>query len=293
MTYRELLARGYRTAHHLRAAGVRAGDTVAVLLDPGPDLPATLLGVWFAGAAYLPLDPGYPAERVGYVLADAGATAAVTHGRYADRFGTCGVPLVDLDADAGALAARPAQPTGLVPDGADLAYVIYTSGSTGRPKGVMVPHEGVANHIAWAVADLAGRGAGGSALFSSVAFDLVVPILWAPLACGQTLHVPPAGSDLSHARPPRGVYPPAHRGVGDRLSAIAAARLANALARLTIGDRVRIGHDVRPGYVHGLPATVIRRGTDTITIQLDRPIGKFVDGCMRCSPLAVEKIAPE
>lgn len=78
--------------------------------------------------------------------------------------------------------------------------------------------------------------------------------------------------------------------IGDRIEAIEAARLANALARLSIGDRVRIGHDVRPGYVHGLPATVIRRGTDTITIQLDRPVGKFVDGCIRCSPLAVEKI---
>jgi hypothetical protein len=78
--------------------------------------------------------------------------------------------------------------------------------------------------------------------------------------------------------------------IGDRIEAIEAARLANALARLGIGDRVRIGHDVRPGYLHGLPATVIRRGTDTITIQLDRPVGKYVDGRIRCSPLAVEKI---
>ena len=79
-------------------------------------------------------------------------------------------------------------------------------------------------------------------------------------------------------------------GQGRIAEAIEAARLANALARLGIGDRVRIGHDVRPGYVHGLPATVVRRGTDTITIQLDRPVGKYVDGCIRCSPLAVEKI---
>jgi hypothetical protein len=78
--------------------------------------------------------------------------------------------------------------------------------------------------------------------------------------------------------------------IGDRIEAIEAARLANALARLGIGDRVRIGHDVRPGYLHGLPATVIRRGTETITIQLDRPVGKYTDGCIRCSPLAVEKI---
>jgi len=78
--------------------------------------------------------------------------------------------------------------------------------------------------------------------------------------------------------------------IGDRIEAIEAARLANALARLSIGDRVRIGHDVRPAYLHGLQATVIRRGIETITIQLDRPVGKFADGHIRCSPLAVEKV---
>jgi hypothetical protein len=78
--------------------------------------------------------------------------------------------------------------------------------------------------------------------------------------------------------------------IGDRIEAIESARLANALARLSTGDRVRIGHDVRPGYLHGLPATVIRRGTETITIQLDHPVGKYADGCIRCSRLAVEKI---
>jgi len=61
-------------------------------------------------------------------------------------------------------------------------------------------------------------------------------------------------------------------------------------AGLSIGDRVRIGHDVRPGYVYGLPATAIRRGTDTITIQLERPAGEFGDGCIRCYLLAAERI---
>lgn len=77
--------------------------------------------------------------------------------------------------------------------------------------------------------------------------------------------------------------------IGDRLHAIQAARLANAMARLSIGDRVRIGHDVSPGYIHGLPATVVQRGADVITIQLDQPVGKFANGRIRCSPLAVQK----
>ncbi|HKT03200.1 MAG TPA: amino acid adenylation domain-containing protein, partial [Rugosimonospora sp.] len=189
MSYVELVDRARRTAGCLRARGVRRGDRVAVLLDPGPELLATLLGVWFAGAAYVPLDPGYPAERVGYVVADAGAAVAVTQPAYAARF--AGSTVV-MDADA---AGRPLSrvDTG----GRDLAYVIYTSGSTGRPKGVMVEHEGVTNHVLWAAAELAGRGTGGAPLCSSVAFDLVVPALWAPLACGQAVHVPPAGTDLA------------------------------------------------------------------------------------------------
>jgi hypothetical protein len=66
--------------------------------------------------------------------------------------------------------------------------------------------------------------------------------------------------------------------IGERLHAIQAARFANALARLGIGDRVRIGRDVSPGYIHGLPATVVKRDTQTTTVQLDRPIGKFTNG---------------
>jgi hypothetical protein len=78
--------------------------------------------------------------------------------------------------------------------------------------------------------------------------------------------------------------------IGERLHTIQAARLANALARLGIGDRVRIGHDVSPGYIHGLPATVLKRDTQTITVQLDHPVGKLTNGRIRCSPLAVDKI---
>jgi hypothetical protein len=83
-----------------------------------------------------------------------------------------------------------------------------------------------------------------------------------------------------------------YNSIGDRLQAIHDARLANAMARLNIGDRVRIGHGVRPLYTHGLPATVIVRGTDQITIQLDHPVGKFVNGRIRCSPLDVDRIGP-
>ncbi|WND23817.1 amino acid adenylation domain-containing protein [Streptomyces janthinus] len=188
LSYAGLDARATRFAYRLRAAGVGAESTVGVLLDRGPDLLATLLAVWKAGGAYVPIDPSYPAERIASMCDSAGAQLAVTQEGYADRF-PAAVPVLDIarladdDGEFGAVAR--------VDDPERLAYVIFTSGSTGRPKGVQVPHRGLANHVAWAADELALRGTGGAPLFSSVAFDLVVPNLWGPLVTGQAVHVVP------------------------------------------------------------------------------------------------------
>ncbi|MFI7338853.1 amino acid adenylation domain-containing protein [Streptomyces sp. NPDC050085] len=187
-TYAELDARANQVAHHLRASGVSGpGAVVGVLLDRGPDLLAGLLGVWKAGAAYVPIDPSYPAERIASMLDSAGAATALTHSAYADRFGA-GIGVLALDRDELTLDAQPQTPLRRTDDADALAYVIFTSGSTGRPKGVAVTHRGLANHVAWAARDLASRGTTGAPLFSSVAFDLVVPNLWAPLVTGQQVH---------------------------------------------------------------------------------------------------------
>ncbi|MGC4767346.1 AMP-binding protein, partial [Micromonospora sp. DT46] len=150
-----------------------------------------MLGVWKAGAAFVPVDPSYPPGRIAAMLADAGARVAITSQRYADRFAGAGVDVLRVDeiVDDGAEEAtadgdlRAALPGPIDLD--ELAYVIFTSGSTGRPKGVQVSHRGLANHVRWAAGELASRGAGGCAVFSSVAFDLQVPNLWAPLVAGQ------------------------------------------------------------------------------------------------------------
>jgi len=196
--YAELDARANRTAHHLRSLGVGPETTVGVLLDRGADLIATLLAVWKAGGAYVPMDPTWPAERVQAMAVDAEAPVVVTSAAYADRFaeGFYG-QLVRVDADAALLTARPSTAPDVAPDPDRLAYVIYTSGSTGIPKGVAVPHRGLANHLQWAVDHLVSRGSGGSALFSSVAFDLTMPNLWAPLLAGQRVTVLPHDLDLT------------------------------------------------------------------------------------------------
>ncbi|GAA2341987.1 amino acid adenylation domain-containing protein [Streptomyces kunmingensis] len=146
LTYAELDARAKRLGHHLQSLGARPGEVVAVSVPRSAELIVALLAVLKAGAAYLPLDPDYPEQRLTYMLQDARPVCAVTD--RADRLpadaGTPLVPLDDLDVSSYA-TAEPAR--ALTP--AHPAYVIYTSGSTGRPKGVVVPHSAIDNRLRW------------------------------------------------------------------------------------------------------------------------------------------------
>ncbi|MFJ9178091.1 amino acid adenylation domain-containing protein [Streptomyces sp. NPDC102360] len=199
-SYGELDARANQLAHHLRALGAGPESRVAVLLDRGPALITALLAVWKAGGAYVPIDPSYPADRIASMCESAGARIALTSSVYGSRFPeSAGLVLVDADNDADnpALATAPATAPVRTDDPDRLAYVIFTSGSTGRPKGVEVTHRGLANHVSWAARELAGQDYGGAALFSSVAFDLVVPNLWAPLVTGQRLFLLDQDTDMS------------------------------------------------------------------------------------------------
>ncbi|MFG2823371.1 amino acid adenylation domain-containing protein, partial [Kitasatospora sp. NPDC048365] len=180
LTNAELDARANRLAHRLKALGAGPERVVAVQLARGPELLVALLAAWKTGAAYLPIDPAAPAARVAYLLSDADAVALVGEGTHA-------VPTVRVaDADG-----ESAAPIALTEDLDRLAYVIYTSGSTGQPKGVQISHRALAGYLEFAAADYLADNRGGAALFSSVAFDLVVPTLWVPLAHGRPVHVFP------------------------------------------------------------------------------------------------------
>ncbi|KZM69929.1 non-ribosomal peptide synthetase [Nocardia terpenica] len=191
-TYAELDARANRYARLLRERGVGPERVVGVLVDRGPELVACLLGVWKAGGAYVPLDHTYPAERLGYMLTDAGATTVVTQSSYADLLAGVGPSdRVLVDDDRALIDAQSAAPLPPAAHVDNLAYVIYTSGSTGRPKGVLVPHRGLVNYLWWCVEGYAARGSGGAPLFSSIAFDMVVPDLYTPLIMGEAVHLLP------------------------------------------------------------------------------------------------------
>ncbi|WP_457654564.1 non-ribosomal peptide synthetase [Rhodocaloribacter sp.] len=149
LTFAELNARADRIAHGLRARGVRHGDVAGVFLPRAAETVAALLGVMKAGAAYLPLDPGYPAERLRFMLEDARPAALVTRASLEAALPPHAVPLLRLDADAGELAEAPVSDPGVAVAPGDAAYVIYTSGSTGRPKGVVGTHRGAVNRFHW------------------------------------------------------------------------------------------------------------------------------------------------
>ncbi|MFE0510759.1 amino acid adenylation domain-containing protein [Streptomyces sp. NPDC058964] len=244
LSFGELDARANQVAWLLGSSGVGPESVVGVLLDRGARLLVSLLGVWKAGGAYVPVDPSAPVERVADVLADAGVRVVVTQSRYADRFVGFGgrVVVVDGPGDEGLLAGQPVVSPGVVSDAGRLAYVIYTSGSTGRPKGVQVVHRGVVNHVVWAARELAGRGRGGSAVFSSVAFDLVVPNLWAPLVCGQAVYL--LGQDVGLDE------------LGKRL--VAAGRFS--FLKLTPGHLEVLTHQLSDEEIGGLAEVVVVAG---------------------------------
>lgn len=178
LTYGQLAARIRGVAARLKEAGVKPGDRVAVLVERGVDLPAVLLGVHAAGAAYVPLDPIYPEERLRMMVEDSGAVLLLTQGSLASLIETA-LPVVlaeDIAADATAAVAPPDM------DGD--AYVIFTSGSTGRPKGVVIGHRALVNFMA-SMAREPGMDEDDTLLaVTTISFDIAALEMFLPLWCG-------------------------------------------------------------------------------------------------------------
>nr|WP_279493574.1 non-ribosomal peptide synthetase [Actinocrispum wychmicini] len=221
LTYRELDERSNRLANHLIGLGVRRGTAVGVCLLRGFDLVAALLGVLKAGAHYVPLEPGHPRKRSDYVLRDANVRAMVTSRRIVDTLPEFHGTVVLLDGEDDPLGTVSSDNPGVPVRANELAYVIYTSGSTGKPKGVMIQHGPLANFVSWCLAGYAGDRPGGTAMFSSIAFDAVVPNLYPPLVSGRSVTLLPepldgdALGDLLHAGAPYSFLKltPSHFGV--------------------------------------------------------------------------------
>ncbi|MGO4447196.1 amino acid adenylation domain-containing protein, partial [Mycobacterium sp. 2YAF39] len=186
MTYRELDEAANRLAHLLVGHGVGPGATVALLLPRSADAIVAMLAVLKTGAAYLPIDPALPDSRVGFMLTDAAATAAITTAGLAGRLDGCDVAIVDVHDPA--VGTHPSTaPPGPAPE--DIAYVIYTSGTTGLPKGVAVTHHNVTQLLESSRADL--RAGGVWTQVHSLAFDFSVWEIFGALLGGGRLVVVP------------------------------------------------------------------------------------------------------
>ncbi|MBV8971881.1 MAG: amino acid adenylation domain-containing protein, partial [Sphingomonadaceae bacterium] len=190
LTYRELAHRSAQLAHFLRGRGILRGDRVVVCLPRGLDQFIAVLGVLGAGAAYVPVDWSFPAERIDFILRDSGARVILTlQERQADFTPGSVVPLDDR---LGEIATADAWPftraaTGATPD--DLAYIIYTSGTTGRPKGVAIRHRNIA-HLVRAESAILGLTSDDRVFQGfSLAFDMSLEETWPAFLAGAELIV--------------------------------------------------------------------------------------------------------
>ncbi|MFW6012445.1 MAG: amino acid adenylation domain-containing protein, partial [bacterium] len=182
ISYAALEHRAERIAGALRRYGAGPGSVVGIALDRTPELVAGLLGILKSGAAYVPIDPAYPAARADQTLKDSGAVLVLSERRLADRFaeGSARLLLVDGDLEDGSEPSRSGRQAGP----RDLAYLIYTSGSTGRPKGVAIEHHSTVNRLHWAARTFSPKERNGVLAATSVCFDLSVFELFTPLAWG-------------------------------------------------------------------------------------------------------------
>ncbi len=147
LTYRQLNIKANQLAHYLQEWGVQPNQLVGLYIERSLDMAIALLGILKAGAAYLPLDPAYPSERLQFTLADAGVSVLLTHQHLVPKLPTDQARVFCLDTDWRTIApSSPKNPRSPV-QAENLAYIIYTSGSTGKPKGVEISHRALVNFL--------------------------------------------------------------------------------------------------------------------------------------------------
>jgi len=185
LSYSELDVFSNRIANHLAKAGVRHGDNVGLCLDRSIEMVAVLLAILKAGAAYVPLDPAYPVERLGMMQDDARLRHVLAHSAHAHLFADAMV----WEEIAGEVSKQPPAPVAVETVPEDVAYVIFTSGSTGRPKGIEMPHRALANLIEWQLERKTFRPGAKVLQYSSISFDVSFQEIATTLASGGTLYL--------------------------------------------------------------------------------------------------------
>ncbi|MFD4643444.1 amino acid adenylation domain-containing protein [Lentzea sp. NPDC058436] len=190
LTYGEVLSLSNQLAHHLIGRGITAEQVVGISLPRSAEMVVSLLAVLQAGAAFVPLDPQWPASRRESVIADAQVVLVLGTGQEGEPEAVA----VDL-ADWG-FSEYPGDPTDVTIRGAQLAYVMFTSGSTGRPKGAMIRHEAISERLLWQVDQILHFGHSDASLFKApLSFDISINEIFLPLVCGGRTVVVRSGGE--------------------------------------------------------------------------------------------------
>ncbi|MFY9775344.1 MAG: amino acid adenylation domain-containing protein [Trebonia sp.] len=199
LTYDELDAAANRVARFLvRGLRIQPGDRVGLLFDDAVDGYICMLAVLKVHAVYVPMDPGFPADRISYIAADAGVRTVLSHSRLAGLVAKPGPEVVYVDQAAMIATEKNERPT-VVDTGApldDLCYVIYTSGTTGRPKGVAVSHRSICNFVRVAAETYGYTAADRVYQGLTMAFDFAIEETWVPWLSGAALVPKPRGGNL-------------------------------------------------------------------------------------------------
>jgi amino acid adenylation domain-containing protein len=186
ITYQELEEKGNQLAHHLQAKGIGAGSLVPVCMDRSIAMITGIVGILKSGAAYVPIDINYPAERMEFILADIHAHLIVTDRNIQDL--PEAIEPINITGEGEAIADKPKYRTTNKATVADLCYVIYTSGTTGRPKGVRMPHAALVNLLQWQKRELTSSDIR-ILQFASINFDVSFQEIFTALCTGSTLEL--------------------------------------------------------------------------------------------------------
>ncbi|MEO9028660.1 MAG: amino acid adenylation domain-containing protein [Ktedonobacteraceae bacterium] len=187
LTYAQLNERANQLAQYLRDMGVGPEVAVGICMRRSVEMLIGLLGILKAGGAYVPLDPAYPQARLAFMLNDANVAVLITQSTSLSALPAHDRRIVSIDTAWPEIAQKRQDnlSVALTPD--SLAYIIYTSGTTGRPKGAMITHGGLSNYLSWAATAYGVERGMGSAVHSSLSFDLTVTSLFTPLLVGRSV----------------------------------------------------------------------------------------------------------
>jgi len=200
VSYGELDLRANQIANYLLALGVGPQEPdhiVGLCLSRSIDAVVFALGILKAGAAYLPLDPAYPAERLAFFLNDARPRVLITQQTIAESLPGGSWHTIEIDRDRAEISRQSAEPSSCEISGQHLAYVIYTSGSTGQPKGVEITHQNLMNLVEWHQDAFRITGDDRASLLAGVGFDAAVWETWPYLTAGSALNLPDESTRLS------------------------------------------------------------------------------------------------